>query len=430
MVDKAIEAGWSVEYCTDLAANVKAAMSGMSQTATNILSKKEPQTSAAVLEAALEFRSGISEQTILAAHGEQVVDQADKMRGISLREALIAACDLKGIHVGVTLDHDAIMAAFSTTDLPQILSNVAHKAMLKEFNAYPILATKLCAEGDLADYKEALRVRMTDVGDLEAVPVGGEVPNSTLGEEAATNKAERYAKAFWLDEALIINDDLGMFLKIPRLFGARGARLIDKVFFKRLLSNPTQGDGNALFSVAHKNYLAGSSYAFSETALKALRTLFLKQVDANGDPISVLPKYLLVPSGLETAAQELVQSALIVSGDTGRNGNANIISKWGLEVVSSPYLDNENYPGYSSTGWYLFADPAQVDTFEIGYLKGVKVPTVERGQFDLTHFGIGYRVRFDFGIREQDHRGIAFAPGVASSSSSSSSSSASSESSN
>jgi hypothetical protein len=413
MVDKAIESGWSVDYCKDLAANVKAAMAGLAQGGNNIIVKDKPQTSAAVLEAALELRAGIDEKTILDAHGEQTIEAADKLRGLSLREALVAACGLKGVSVGLTLDHDVIQAAFSTTDLPNILSNVAHKAMLKEFNAYPVIATKLCAEGDLADYKEALRVRMTDVGDLEAVPVGAEVPNSILGEEAATNRAERYAKAFWLDEALIINDDLGMFLKIPRLFGARGARLIDKIFFQRLLANPTQGDGNALFSAAHRNILTGTTYALSAEALKALRALFLKQIDSNGDPISIAPKYLLVPSGLEAAAQELVQSALIVTGDTAVRGNMNVISKWGLEVVASPYLENAKYAGNSSTGWYLFADPAQVDTFEIGYLKGMKVPTVERGQFDLGHFGVGYRVRFDFGVREQDHRGIAFATGVA-----------------
>ena len=103
---------------------------------------------------------------------------------------------------------------------------------------------------------------------------------------------------------------------------------------------------------------------------------------------------------------------MIVSGSGAAQGNTNIISKWGLEVVSSPYLENVKYTGNSSTGWYLFADPAQVDTFEIGYLKGKRFPTVERGAFDLAHFGIGYRVRFDFGIREQDHRGMTFAPGV------------------
>ena len=423
MIDRAIESGWTVDYCKTLAAGVKEAMAGLPQGGTNIIVKDKVRTSAAVLEAALEFRAGIREETIVAAHGEEVAGQADRMRGLSLREALVAACGLKGINVGVTLDHDVIQAGFSTTDLPGILSNVAHKAMLQEFSAYPVIATRICAVGDLADYKEALRVRMTDVGNLEAVPVGGEVPNSTLGEESATNKAERYAKAFWLDEALIINDDLGMFLKIPRLFGSRAARLIDQVFFRRLLANPTQTDGNALFSAAHKNCLTGSSYALSIAALKAMRTLFLNQVDADGEPISIAPKFLLVPSTLEAAAQELVQSALIVSGNTTAQGSTNIISKWGLEVVASPYLENAKYAGHSATGWYLFADPAQVDTFEIGYLKGQRVPTVERGQFDLNHFGIGYRVRFDFGIREQDHRGMTFAPGVAVGGSSSSSSS-------
>ena len=423
LVDKAISCGWTVDHCKELVENVKSVMAGLPQTGTNIIVKDKPQTSAAVLEAALEFRAGISEKVIVAAHGEQVTEQADKMRGLTLKEALIAACGLKGIHVGVTIDHDVIQAGFSTTDLPFLLSNVAHKAMLKEFEAYPVIATKLCSEGDLADYKEALRVRMTDIGDLEAVPVGGEVPNSTIGEEGATNKAERYAKAFWLDEALIINDDLGGFLRIPKIFGARAARKIDKVFFSRLLANPVQADGNALFSAAHRNYQAGSSYALSLDGLKSMRTLFLNQTDADGEPISIVPKFLVVPTTLEAAAQELVNSVLIVSGENKTQGNANVVNRWNLEVVSSPYLENAKYPGYSTTGWYYFADPAQVDTFEIGYLRGQKVPTVERGQFDLSHFGVSYRVRFDFGIREQDFRGMTFAPGVASSSSSSSSAS-------
>lgn len=420
MIDKAISAGWSVDYCSDLAANVKAAMAGLPQATANIMVKDQPQADSSVLEAALELRAGIDEKTILAAHGEKVIEQADRMRGLSLKEALIASCRMKGINVPVTLDQDTIRAGFSTTDLPGILSNVAHKAMLKEFASYPVIATKLCSTGDLADYKEAYRLRMSDVGDLESVPVGGEVTQSTLKEEMATNKAERYAKAFWLDEALIINDDLGMFLKIPRLFGARAARHIDKVFFRRLLANPAQADGQNLFSAAHGNYLTGSTYALSLDALKTMRTLFLQQVDADGEPISIAPRFLLVPSSLEAAAQEIVQSAVLIAGSGSVRGATNIVAKWGLEVIGSPYLENTKYPGNSSTGWYMFGDPAQVDTFEIGFLKGQRTPTVERGQFDLTHFGVGYRVRFDFGIREQDHRGMTFATGVAESSSSSS----------
>ena len=56
--------------------------------------------------------------------------------------------------------------------------------------------------------------------------------------------------------------------------------------------------------------------------------------------------------------------------------------------------------------WYLFADPAVVDTFEIGYLKGRRTPTVERGETDFDTLGVKFRVYFDLGVREQDYRGM------------------------
>ena len=54
-----------------------------------------------------------------------------------------------------------------------------------------------------------------------------------------------------------------------------------------------------------------------------------------------------------------------------------------------------------------------MDTFEIGYLKGKRTPTVERGDLDFNVLGIWFRVYFDVGIREQDHRGMLKANGAA-----------------
>jgi len=84
-----------------------------------------------------------------------------------------------------------------------------------------------------------------------------------------------------------------------------------------------------------------------------------------------------------------------------------------MEVVASPYLENEKYENNSTTGYYLFADPSVADTFEIGYLQGRRTPTVEMGAFDMTHFGVAYRTRFDFGIREQEYRTMVKVTGVA-----------------
>ena len=70
---------------------------------------------------------------------------------------------------------------------------------------------------------------------------------------------------------MIINDDLGAFMKVPTAMGNRAARLIDQLFFSRLLSNPAQADGKALFSTNHKNLLSGASSALSSDSLNWIR---------------------------------------------------------------------------------------------------------------------------------------------------------------
>lgn len=412
MVDKAIEAGWSEEHAKDVAESAKKALAGLPGSNGNIIVRDKPAATKEVIEAALCLRAGIDENTIEKDLGAEALETAYPLRGMSLKEALLAACQLRNIPTGVTMDRDVIRAGMADTDLPGIMSNVANKAMLKEFTAYESIAQRICADGDLADYKESQRIRLSDIGNLEEVALGGTVKESDVKDEVAVNQAKRYAKLFWLDEMIVVNDDLQAFLKLPKLFGARAIRLIDQVFHKRLMQNP-EFNGTALFHADRKNLLTGTDYAFGIEGLKAARKLFLNQKDTDGEPIAVTPKYLLVPTTLESEAQELVLSALQITGEAKTKGATNIVSKWGMEVVTSPYLENEKYEGNSSTGYYLFADPAMTDTFEIGYLKGRKTPTVEMGAFDMTHFGIAYRTRFDFGIREQDYRGIVKVTGVA-----------------
>lgn len=105
----------------------------------------------------------------------------------------------------------------------------------------------------------------------------------------------------------------------------------------------------------------------------------------------------------------LVIEGEIVSGGGQAMGiveQAKAGADWQLSIVASPYLSNSNYDGASAKAWYLFADPGVVDTFEIGYLRGRRTPTVEKGETDFDTLGIKFRVFFDLGVREQDHRGV------------------------
>ena len=382
----------------------------------NITIKKEKSMNAKHIEAALSLRAGIDGDSLAKSMGEETVEAAAKDADMPLAGILAECMKLEGMSVPRSFDNAAIKAAFSTVSLPGILSNVAQKKLLQAYQAQPIIATKLCTTADLSDFKENQRYRLTDIGDLKPVGADGEIKDGGVAEEAAVNQLDTYAKKFCLTRKMIINDDLGAFLKVPTAMGNRAARLVDQLFFKRLMGNPTMTDGKALFCAPHKNQLTGANSALSADSLKKAIQLFLNQTDRDGQPINVEPSILLVPTALKFLAQELTQGrALIMSGGAENTVRPaiNVLADEGLSVVSSPYLSNTKYDGASDASWYLFGKPGTVDTFEIGYLKGKRTPTVERGDLDFNVLGIWFRVFFDVGIREQDHRGMVRAVGAA-----------------
>ena len=412
---EAIAGGWTPEVVTKKVLETIRAERPAANVNISVKTAPEGGELRKTIEAAMCLRVGVSADQLEKSYGAQTVEAGMAEMDMPLKQLLIECMKLDGIPYSRGFDNETIRAAFSSVSLPGILSNVANKKLLQSYEAQPIIAMKLCSTGDLNDFKENDRFRLTDVGDLLPIAADGEIKDGGLIEESAKNQLDTYGKKFCLTRKMIINDDLGAFMKVPTAMGNRAARLIDQLFFSRLLSNPAQADGKALFSTNHKNLLSGASSALSSDSLKKAIQLFLDQVDADGQPISVEPKYLLVPTALKHLAIELTQGAtLIMSGtDNAVRPALNVLSDENLQVISSPYLGNSAYEGSSQTGWYLFGDPKTVDTWEIGFLKGKRTPTVERGETDFNTLGLWFRVYFDLGVREQDHRGMVKANGAA-----------------
>ena len=411
---KAIAEGWDRNRVNEEV--LKAYRAKQPTTTPPSVTVKKSGMTAKALEAALALRAGIDGDTLANDMGEETVEAAQKDADMPLAGLLAECMRLEGMDVPRTFDNASIKAAFSTVSLPGILSNVAQKKLLQAYRAQPIIATRLCTSADLSDFKENQRFRLTDIGDLKPVGADGEIKDGGVSEEKAVNQLDTYAKKFCLTRKMIINDDLGAFLKVPTAMGNRAARLVDQLFFTRLLANPTMPDGKPLFASNHKNLLSGATSALSADSLKKAIQLFLNQTDADGQPISVEPSILLVPTALKFLAQELTQGPTLVMSGGAENTirpSVNVLANEGLTIVSSPYLSNTKYDGASETAWYLFGKPGTVDTFEIGYLKGKRTPTVERGDLDFNVLGIWFRVYFDVGIREQDHRGMVKSNGAA-----------------
>ncbi len=113
--------------------------------------------------------------------------------------------------------------------------------------------------------------------------------------------------------------------------------------------------------------------------------------------IAVTPRYLVVPAELETTAQKLLATITPTTTD-------DVAPFSNLTLIVEPRLS-------SATGWYLVADPAQVDGLEYAYLASEPGPQVSM-QTGFRVDGIEMKVRLDYGAGFVDWRGWYFNDGA------------------
>lgn len=369
-------------------------------------------TSEQVLECTALAACGVSSARREKLFDAQTLEAADKLRGIGLQEFCELACHQ-------TLPryrrdaHGWLQAAFSTVDLPNILSNVANKTLLAGYESVSDTWRQITKVSSVQDFKQHVRYRMNSNFEFEKVGPAGKLKHGEVSEQQFTQKADTYGIMFALTREMIINDDLGALNDIPTQIGVGAGEAIADAIWSLVLSNPTQADGQAFYSAAHNNYLTGSANALSIDGLTAGVTQFMKQTKPNGRPLAVSPRYLLVPPELAIKAGALMQAQVVNETTSTGKMSPNVNPHAGrCEVVVSEYLSNSAYTNYSATGWYLFADPARIPSFEIAFLNGVDRPTVERADADFDTLGVQFRGYIDFGVKEQDWRGSVLITGA------------------
>lgn len=379
--------------------------------------------SARALEAALCLSAGLPEKRVGGWFDQRTMEAAlsRDFRGAGLHALLFETIRAGGGHAAPgRVDNETIRAAFtadrrlieaasggaggsssfSTISLTGILSNVATKAMLAAYEAVESAVSFFCAETDVNDFKEFTRYRLTGAGLFEKVGPDGELKHATLTEEAYTNRVETFGRMISLTRQMIINDDLGAFLQIPRIIGRMSALKREEAAFELLLSNPA-----TFFSVGNKNFISGVDTALSIDSLTLAEQKFLDQTDSDGRPILVSPSVLLVPTSLKVPAQQLMAETRVnettVASKPKPASNPHV-GKW--KPVASPYLNSQSLVGSSALAWYLFANPADIAAMEIAYLRGKRTPTIESGETSFNTLGMQWRGYFDFGVAMQDKR--------------------------
>lgn len=393
----AIEAGWTAE---------KYELEAMRESRPKAPAVHAHQrvASADVLEAAVCMSGGLESETLEASFGERTLDAADKnFRRIGLQELMVECAQANGYQgQRFRADHRGILqAAFSTTSLSGILSNTANKFLLEGYMHVDQAWRSIAARRSVGDFKQVTSYRMTGDFQYEEVGPGGELPHGKVDEQNFTNQAVTYGRMFAITRQMQINDDLDALTAVPRRLG-RGAGLkLNSVFWTAFLDN------SDFFKTANANYFEGASSNLQSSSLKTAAEKFLKQTDPDGHPVNAMPEILLVPVEESVTADELMVSLNINTGGSSTKDKVPNRNVWAgkYQTVTTPYLSNTTYTGYSTTAWYLLASPMDVPVIEVAFLNGVENPTVESADADFNTLGIQVRGYHDFGVAKQDYRG-------------------------
>jgi hypothetical protein len=352
-----------------------------------------------ILECAVAQAGRLDSTLLNAAFSPQIQEAAHRrFRGrIGLQEVLYEAAVANGYRETSNFKANGraiLQAAFSTVDLPGMLSNTVNKYLMMGFMAVDDSWRRIAAIGSVPDFKEIAGYRGAGAFRFDQLPADGQIKHGTLQEASYGIKADTYAKMFGIPRTVIINDDLDYLSSIPRQLGRGGALALVHAFWAEFMDN------SSFFASGNNNTSTG---ALSVAGLNAALTKFRKLTDENGDYIMAQVAALVVPTELEETANQLFVDGEQAGGITsGFNANPHRAK---YPPIVSPYLSDTRFTGNSTTAYYLIANPADVPVIKVAFLDGVQTPTVETAEANFSQLGIEMRGFFDFGVRKQEFRG-------------------------
>jgi len=261
---------------------------------------------------------------------------------------------------------------------------------------------------DAADFKDLHRIRM---GAIPNLPVWND--NKDPDKASFADAEEKYAvesRSLGIDFSyrLIVNDDMSALGRVPGMMGQAARRTVNSVAWAQITSNPTLGDGVALFAAAtgarKRTNLTTGAGAPSVTTVQTLTNLMMQMRGENTpegneseDVLALMPRYIIGPSALRTTILQLVLS--IADPATGVATNTYNPTN-NLIPVIEPLLDAS-----STTAWYLFAPTTQIDTVEMTFLQGQRSPIVRQSLNFKTRSQEMYILQ-TFAAKALNHRGV------------------------
>lgn len=326
---------------------------------------------------------------------------------------LLALAERSLIQAGVNtrgMDREQIargvLAVQTTSDFPVLLENVLHRVLVGAYNLQQFTWTRFCATGTLSDYRPHSRFHLSSFSDLKPVNEAGEYENGVLGDgEVETIKGARKGRILQITPEVLVNDDLGAFVRITTALGQAAGRTIEKDVYDVLKQNgglgPVMKDGRTLFHAEHGNIAAGA--AVSVDSFDAMRQMMALQMDPGGNDYLDISLSRFLGTVAMHGRATLVNNSEYNPDVTGKFQVNNTSRATFSDIITSPRLG-------TGKGWYGFADPNVEPVIEVAFLNGVQTPVLEQ-ETNFRTDGLSWKVVHKYGVGAVGWRGAAFNPG-------------------
>jgi hypothetical protein len=354
----------------------------------------------------IHVRAGIEGALLhrVAPHRFPLDDRSRHYRGMSLLDVGRAFLNARGVRTS-SLDRSRLVDALmvraaglhTTTDFPGLFEDAANKNLRAAYEAAPQTWLTISRLVTLTDFKPSRQLQVGDAPALLEILEHGEYTFGTIGEAKETIQLKTYGRMFGITRQALINDDLNAFGEVPAAFGRKARDIESDLAWAQITTNPTMGDGVALFHAGSHFNLTSSGTVISVASLGVGRAALRNQkgIDAV-TPLNLSPSYLIVPAALETIADQFVtQITPAVSGSVNPFAAA---GRTPLTTIVGPRLDVN-----SATAWYMATNVSQAPLLYHGVLDGQEGPLVTQMEgFDVD--GMKFRCRIDVAFKAADWR--------------------------
>lgn len=260
-----------------------------------------------------------------------------------------------------------LQESVDVSQFPIITATLVEKKVIANFDSFPGIGDRLVEE--FPSTLELSRIPGADLtSNMRDIEPG--MPyhaDADIKEKYVTIEGKKRGDILYITEEAILHDQTGLVLREAGRFGLQAAQDRERKIMYTIQDVTVNNVNYFAFRPSgtrvglYSGAVAGT-HPFSNlhdhalqhwTDLDSARTIFTTFRDAQGEPIMIEPKILLVPKALETIAKRLIMNTLLPAARLGTDvvgdspNEANPFSN-AFEVLSSPYLDI-----VSTRIWYL-----------------------------------------------------------------------------